>query len=242
MWYAAARALVMRAACAVAAALLMSSMAFSGERVVLPADVTPDHYRIEITPNAAALTFTGKVGIDITVHAPTSSIVLNSADIVIDRAALAGGPAVSAITYQKGSQTATFRLASGLAPGSYTLQLAYHGKIFQQAYGLFALDYQTGTVAARALFTQFENSDARRFVPCWDEPAQKATFELDCHGARRPRWRSPTCPSPRPRRRRRPARRVTFRRHAEDVVLSAVLRAGRLRARASPTSAASTSA
>lgn len=75
-------------------------------------------------------------------------------------------------------RTATFRLASELAPGSYTLRLAYHGKIFQQPSGLFALDYQSGTGKARALFIQFENSDARRFVPCWDEPAQWATFEL----------------------------------------------------------------
>jgi len=176
-------------ACAAALMLLLSCVASSmamgaaeiarpSERIVLPSEVTPDHYRIEITPNAAALTFTGKVQIDITVHAPTSTIVLNSAQIVIDKAALAGGPAVRSITYQKGPQTATFTLASGLAPGSYTLQLAYHGKIFQQASGLFALDYQTGTVKARALFTQFENSDARRFVPCWDEPAQKAVFEL----------------------------------------------------------------
>jgi aminopeptidase N len=150
----------------------------SGERVVLPGDVTPDHYRIDITPNAAALTFRATVSIDVTVHARTSTIVLNCADIVIDRAALAAGPTVSAITYQKGPQTATLTLAGGLAPGRYTLQLAYHGKIFQRASGLFALDYQAGRVKARALFTQFENSDARRFVPCWDEPAQKATFEL----------------------------------------------------------------
>src|SRR5271167_3631432 len=103
-----ARSLVMRGACTVALALLMSSLTHAAEnvrpdeRVVLPTDVTPDHYRIEITPNAAALTFTGKVRIDVTVHAATSTIVLNSADIVIDRAALAGGPAVSTITYQKG--------------------------------------------------------------------------------------------------------------------------------------------
>jgi aminopeptidase N len=170
-------------ACAAAAALLVSCTAAaetapSGERIVLPGNVTPEHYRIEIVPNAAALTFTGKVRIDISVHAPTSAIVLNSADIVIDRAALAGGPAVSAITYQKDPQTATFKLARELTPGRHTLQLAYHGKIFKQASGLFALDYQAGTTQARALFTQFENSDARRFVPCWDEPAQKATFEL----------------------------------------------------------------
>jgi aminopeptidase N len=177
-----------RRTCALALALLMSCMvsfetnaadnAQPGERAVLPPEVTPDHYRIEIAPDAAALRFTGTVRIDITVHAPTSRIVLNSADIVIDRAALADGPAVRAITYQKGTQTASFALASELAPGSYTLRLAYHGKIFQQASGLFALDYQTGTATARALFTQFENSDARRFVPCWDEPGRKATFEL----------------------------------------------------------------
>jgi aminopeptidase N len=180
-----ARSPAMRGICAIAMALLMSGVTNAAETVrsherdVLPTEVTPDHYRIEITPHAAALTFTGKVRIEVTVHAATTSIVLNSADIVIDRAALAGGgPTVRAITYQKGTQTATLRLAGGLAPGRYTLQLAYHGKIFQHASGLFALDYQTGTGKARALFTQFENSDARRFVPCWDEPAQKATFEL----------------------------------------------------------------
>jgi aminopeptidase N len=167
--------------CDLAQALAGASSTESGrsdERVLLPTEVTPDHYRIEITPNAAALTFRGKVSIDITVHAPTSTIVLNGADLVIDRAALAAGPAVSAITYQEEPQTVTLRLAGGLAPGRHTLRLSYHGKIFQQASGLFALDYQAGTTQARALFTQFENSDARRFVPCWDEPAQKATFEL----------------------------------------------------------------
>ena len=63
-------------------------------------------------------------------------------------------------------------------PGHYALSLDYHGRIYQQASGLFALDYQTRGGTKRALFTQFENSDARRFVPCWDEPGRKASFSL----------------------------------------------------------------
>jgi aminopeptidase N len=149
-----------------------------GERVMLPSSVTPDHYRIDIKPDAGALTFKGSVDVDVTVHRAIREIVLNSADLVIDRASLVGRGAVEAIRYDKGIQTATLVLGRALDPGSYTLRLAYHGKIYRQASGLFALDYDSPKGKARALFTQFENSDARRFVPSWDEPGRKATFEL----------------------------------------------------------------
>ena len=69
-------------------------------------------------------------------------------------------------------------LEHAVTPGAYTLTLDYHGVIYRQASGLFALDYEAARGKARALFTQFENSDARRFLPCWDEPGRNATFEL----------------------------------------------------------------
>ena len=69
--------------------------------------------------------------------------------------------------------------ARPLAPGRYTLSIDYTGKIYQQASGLFALDYETAAgTKQRALFTQFENSDARRFAPMWDEPGIKSVFAL----------------------------------------------------------------
>jgi aminopeptidase N len=148
------------------------------KRMVLPSAVTPRHYRLDIIPDAQALTFTGTVAIEITVHQAIDTIVLNSADIVIDSAAVSGESSAPTISYDGKTETAAFALGHKLKPGAYTLSLVYHGKIFQQSSGLFALDYDTPKGKARSLFTQFENSDARRFVPCWDEPGLKATFDL----------------------------------------------------------------
>ncbi|MFL6733312.1 MAG: M1 family metallopeptidase, partial [Sphingomicrobium sp.] len=76
-------------------------------------------------------------------------------------------------------QTATFDFGRTIAPGTYRLNIAYSGKINTQANGIFALDYKNVEGKdARALFTQFEAADARRFVPSWDEPDYKATFDL----------------------------------------------------------------
>jgi aminopeptidase N len=150
----------------------------AGEGVRLPASVTPRTYRIDFTPDIQALTFRGTAQIDITVHQPTKNIVLNSADLVIDRAGVLGHGDVRTIRYDTQEQTATLTLDRELSPGAYTLSLAYRGKIYRQASGLFVLDYDTPSGKARALFTQFENSDARRFVPSWDEPGRKAVFEL----------------------------------------------------------------
>ncbi len=153
-----------------------------GTRLVLPPEVTPERYRIDVTPDAATLSFSGSARIDITVHRPTRRIVLNVLELVIDQALLAsaaGGAALApAVRYDPASQTATLALARLLPVVAYTLSLTYHGRVYQQASGLFALDYATPAGKARALFTQFENGDARRFVPCWDEPARKAVFEL----------------------------------------------------------------
>jgi aminopeptidase N len=152
-------------------------------RIVLPTTAAPLHYDISITPDAAKLTFGGSVTINIEVKVPTRSLVLNAADITFDRVQLAGRAEAPQIALNPEQQTAAFTFASPLAPGVYALHIDYHGKIYQQASGLFALDYDGPskdgkTAKQRALFTQFEPTDARRFVPSFDEPADKATFTL----------------------------------------------------------------
>ncbi len=147
--------------------------------VALPTDVRPARYDITIKPDAAHLKFSGHEAIALDVKTATSRIQLNAADIVFQTASLSGETAAPKIALDKEQQTATFTFGHPLKPGRYTLTLDYTGVIYEQASGLFALDYTgDGGKKQRAIFTQFENSDARRFIPSWDEPGVKAVYAL----------------------------------------------------------------
>ena len=147
----------------------------------LPRGVVPSHYAIEVTPHADKLAFDGKARIDLNVVEATDRIVLQAIDMSFanSRLVAADGSSMPArVVVDADAQTAAFVFDKPLAPGGYVLSTDYSGVIGTQANGLFALDYQTDAGKKRALFTQFENSDARRFMPCWDEPNFKATFDL----------------------------------------------------------------
>jgi aminopeptidase N len=149
----------------------------------LPRTVQPLKYDVQLEADAAALTFKGQVSILVDVLKPTAVITLNAVDLVfssvsISSDALGAAPLVAIAATDTVNETATFRFNQKLPVGSYRLALTYTGKIGTQTSGLFALDYPTVSGQKRALYTQFENSDARRVIPCWDEPNYKAVFSL----------------------------------------------------------------
>jgi len=167
-----------RLAAGVLASLGTAAAAAPVNRMILPDDVVPDAYRIAITPHAAEATFDGSVEIDVQVRRRTDRIVLDSADLAIASAAIDAEPAAPRIALDAERQRATFTFAHPLAAGRHTLRIAYRGRINDQAAGLFRLQYATDHGEQTSLFTMFEDSDARRFVPSWDEPARRATFDL----------------------------------------------------------------
>jgi aminopeptidase N len=149
----------------------------------LPRTAVPHHYAITVTPHAQSLTFDSAVAIDLDVVQPTRTLVLNAADLKLASATLTpakGGAALTGTVSQDAkAQTATLTFPRQLSTGAYKLNIRYSGKINTQANGLFALDYKNKEGKdARSLFTQFEAADARRFVPSWDEPDDKATWDL----------------------------------------------------------------
>jgi aminopeptidase N len=165
-------------------------LAQAGPRAIpsqLPASVRPLQYALSITPDAANLRFAGSALIDIEVKQPVREIVLNAVDLKIARVSLSdlkdgSRPPLamdsSDISLDDEQQTATFRFPSTIQPGRYRLAIDYTGQIYTQAAGLFALDYDAPQGRKRALFTQFEAPDARRFFPGWDEPQFRTPYNL----------------------------------------------------------------
>jgi aminopeptidase N len=151
----------------------------------LPTNVRPLQYTIAVRPDAEKLRFSGRADIDIEVLQATDSITLNAADLEFQNVSLGGGSGAPLalnprkIDVDSDKQTATFRFARKIAPGRYRLTINYGGKIYTQAAGLFALDYDSAQGKKRALFTQFEAPDARRFFPGWDEPQFRTPYNLN---------------------------------------------------------------
>ena len=148
----------------------------------LPRTAKPTHYAINVTPNAEKMSFAAEALIEFDVLKPTFVITINAADLAFQNASIRkiGDIAQEAVvSLDEKAQTVSFVVKNQLKPGKYQIKAGYTGKINTQASGLFALDYKDPTGAEkRALFTQFEAPDARRFVPSWDEPNYKATFDL----------------------------------------------------------------
>ena len=143
----------------------------------LPRNVRPLSYSISAAPDAANLRFSGSVAIEIEVLEATDTITLNAADLTFASVTL-DGDRRARVSTDAAAQTASFRFDAPIAPGRHRLDIDYAGVINTQAAGLFALDYATEAGQRRALFTQFQAPDARRFVPSWDEPNFRTPYDL----------------------------------------------------------------
>jgi aminopeptidase N len=147
----------------------------------LPKEVVPTDYSIRIIPNIDAFTFTGAETVKLKVRSPVHQLVLNALELEITEASLDDQVLPkSALKVDKEKELITLALTSELSLGDHTLALGFSGKINQQGQGLFYVHYQEQGSGAQKIMlgTQFEATDARRFFPCWDEPAFRARFQL----------------------------------------------------------------
>jgi aminopeptidase N len=144
----------------------------------LPKNVRPLDYAIDIVPDIAAQSFSGRETVVLQFRSASASIQFNSLNEKLHDVRLDGRPVMNVVT-DDGQQMTTVTLASAAPIGRHILAFSYTGVIEQQPRGLFVQHYldEKGSRAV-LLTTQMESTDARRMFPCWDEPAFRATFRL----------------------------------------------------------------
>eukprot|EP00752_Nemacystus_decipiens_P015740 g14052.t1 len=130
-------------------------------------------------------TFTGSAVILCKVKSPVDRVELHalelwvtSAEAVLD----AGSKALPTkrTEYDATAQTVTLCFGEELPAGEVQLRVKFEGSINDKLAGLYRSKYTGPDGDAKTMaVTQFEATDARRAFPCWDEPAIKASFELE---------------------------------------------------------------
>ncbi len=166
--------LMLRTAVVVVTFLLYGVVPAVAQR--LPVGVVPGHYDLTVAPDLAAATFTGIEKISVSVEQPTSTIVLNAAEIEFDRVTVsaAGQTQVASVKPGPEPEQVSFTVPRALSRGPATIDIAYRGILNDQLRGL----YLSKANNRRYAVTQLEATDARRMFPSFDEPAFKATFSL----------------------------------------------------------------
>lgn len=152
------------------------------DAVVLPANVKPNKYRLTLQPDLNTFTFKGEQTVDVEIVEPTARIVLNAAELEISGVTLrrnGSETSTHSVSLDADTETVTLDFGRTLPPGPAQLEMEFTGILNDRLVGFYRSEYQDAEGQTRHLATtQFEATDARRAFPCWDEPAQKAVFDV----------------------------------------------------------------
>ena len=116
----------------------------ASDAVVLPETARPNKYRIKLRPDLTDFTFEGEQSIDIQVLEPTSSIVLNAVDLMIDKASIhAMGVTLTtrSVKFDKEAETATLEFGDTIQPGEARLEMAFSGELNAKLIGFYRTEY-----------------------------------------------------------------------------------------------------
>ncbi|MGN6517450.1 MAG: M1 family metallopeptidase [Rhizomicrobium sp.] len=144
----------------------------------LPRAATPDHYALTVTVDPKKARFSGHTEIDVTFHTARKTLFIDGNEIHMKSAVaiLPSGKKVPAGYAQVDpSGVAYLNFAETIPAGRAKLVFDYDAPFNESLAGLYKVVTKAGDAYA---FTQFENIDARRMFPGFDEPGFKTPFDI----------------------------------------------------------------
>lgn len=139
--------------------------------------VVPKSYELDLRLLPDQPDFSGRALIELQVAAPTSVIYLHGNGLEVASAKLVSADGlVRVASYQQVDPLGVARLDfdTPLPAGEARLEIAWRAAFRSRAEG----PYRSTVDGASYLFTQFEDIDARRLFPGFDEPVFKVPFEI----------------------------------------------------------------
>src|ERR1041384_2587771 len=141
----------------------------------LPTSVIPERYELRLSPDLTGWTFTGQEKVSITITEPVREIILNAAELELDRVALKRGDGKileGRAILDPENERAKLSFVEVVPPGRAELLIEFSGILNDKLHGFYRSTYKGADGEDKPLAsTQFESTDARRAFPCWDEAA-----------------------------------------------------------------------
>ena len=144
-------------------------------------DVKPSNYSLDFLVDLKKSKFDGAAVI--TAHAvkPVKLVTLNAADLKISkcRVIVDGKDIAKKFKLDKEKEELVISLKERGANGEMRIELGFSAPLNESLTGFYKSTYLDTKGKKKYLAsTDFEPADARRMFPCFDEPAQKATFDV----------------------------------------------------------------
>ena len=155
----------------------MKNKTIAKKSVRLGVHTTPVHYEITLAPDLVGHTFVGEETITFATNKASKTVTLHAKELTIVSATLLDGSS-GVVTYDDKLETATFAFAKSLPKGTHKIHLVFRGVLADNMRGFYKSRYMVDGEERFMAVTQFEATDARRCIPCFDEPTHKAVFQI----------------------------------------------------------------
>ena len=140
----------------------------------------PNHYLIQFEPDLDQFIFHGSTRIDLTSETSTSEIILHAKELTIHSCKIRTSEIDLECTFDLHADREELHIHSPQPlSGEISLHIEFDGIHNDNLYGFYKSRMTYDGKVTYMVTTQFEERDARAAFPCFDEPALKATFDIE---------------------------------------------------------------